>query len=106
MVHNLFATRIQIVSIIRSEIFYFIKKSMMYFRPLSNSMIQKLKECYKKQQEEDHEEHCTMEDMSYALAPLYKRGLIEIKKRVVESKTLHCIYVTEAGIKYLNNLNI
>lgn len=78
---------------------------MMYFRPLSNSMVQKLKECYKTQQEEDHEKHCTMEDMSYALAPLYKRGLVEIRKRNVENKMLHCIYVTEAGIKYLNNLN-
>lgn len=78
---------------------------MMYFRPLSNSMVQKLKECYEKQQKEEHEEHCTMEDMSYALAPLYKRGLIEIRKRTVENKTLHCIYVTEAGIKYLSNLN-
>lgn len=76
----------------------------MYFRPLSKSMIEKLKECQKKEQEGNHEKHCTMEDMSYAVAPLYKRGLIDIRESVVDTKTLHCIFLTKAGKDYLRNL--
>jgi len=77
---------------------------MMYFRPLSNSMIQKLKECHQIEQIGDDEVYCTMEDMSYAVAPLYKRGLIEVRKSVVDNKTLHCIFITQAGRDYLKNL--
>jgi DNA-binding MarR family transcriptional regulator len=67
-------------------------------------MIEKLKECQKKEQEGSHEKHCTMEDMSYAVAPLYKRGLIDIRESVVDTKTLHCIFLTKAGKDYLRNL--
>ena len=66
-------------------------------------MVQKLQQC--RQKELDGPAHpCTMEDMNYAVAPLYKRGLIETKNRIVENKVLLCIYVTDAGIDFLNKL--
>lgn len=79
---------------------------MKYFRPLSPSMVQKLKQCRQIELDGDHFKHCTMEDMTYAVAPLYKRGLIEIKKSVVDNKVLHCIYVTSAGIEFLKKLEL
>lgn len=79
------------------------KYTMKYFRPLSESMIQKLKQC-RQTEVGTAERPCTMEDMSYAVAPLFKRGLIEIKKQVVENKLLHCIHVTKDGIEYLEKL--
>ena len=75
---------------------------MKYFRPLSESMIQKLKNCH---QSELKERHFTMEDMSYAVAPLFKRGLIELKKEIVEDKYLQCIHLTKDGIEYLEKLS-
>jgi hypothetical protein len=45
-----------------------------------------------------------MEDMRYAVAPLFKRGLIEVKKEVVDNKILHCIHLTREGIEYLEKL--
>jgi hypothetical protein len=78
---------------------------MKYFRPLSESMIQKLKLCREAELQSVNEKPVTMEDMSYAVAPLFKRGLIEIKKQVVENKQLHCIHLTRDGIEYLEKLN-
>ena len=78
---------------------------MKYFRPLSESMIQKLKLCREAELQSVNEKPVTMEDMSYAVAPLFKRGLIEIKKQVVENKHLHCIHLTRDGIEYLEKLN-
>jgi hypothetical protein len=46
-----------------------------------------------------------MEDMSYAVGPLFKRGLIEMKKEVVDNKVLECIHLTKDGIEYLEKLN-
>lgn len=77
---------------------------MKYFRPLSESMIQKLKECRKAELDEGNERPFMMEDMTYAVAPLFKRGLIEIRKQIVENKTLQCIHLTKDGIDYLERL--
>lgn len=78
---------------------------MKYFRPLSDSMIQKLKECRESELNADTvKKPFTMEDMNYAVAPLFKRGLIEIKKQVVDNKILHCIYVSKEGLDYLEKL--
>jgi len=77
---------------------------MKYFRPLSESMIQKLKQCREAELHSKVEKPFTMEDMSYAVAPLFKRGLIEIKKQVVDNKQLHCIHLTRDGIEYLEKL--
>jgi len=77
---------------------------MKYFRPLSESMIEKLKLCREAELKPVNEKPVTMEDMSYAVAPLFKRGLIEIKKQIVENKQLHCIHLTSDGIEYLEKL--
>lgn len=76
----------------------------MYSRPLSKSIIEKLKQCHRMQQEGQDDKHCTMENMLYALAPLYKRGLIDVQKKIVDNKALHCMYLTQAGKDYLKNL--
>lgn len=76
---------------------------MKYFRPLSKSMVQKLQQCREKELNEV-DKPCTMDELNYAVAPLYKRGLIETKKRLVDHKVLLCIYVTAAGIDFLNKL--
>lgn len=78
---------------------------MKYFRPLSPSMIRKLKQCRKVELDILSKNHCTMEDMSYAVAPLFKRGLIEMKKEAIDNKVLECIHVTKDGIEYLERLN-
>ena len=77
---------------------------MKYFRPLSESMIQKLKQCREAELDADNEKPYTMEDMSYAVAPLFKRGLIEVKKQMVDNKVLHCIHLTKDGVEYLEKL--
>jgi len=77
---------------------------MKYFRPLSKSMIQKLKQCHEAELDTGNEKPYMMEDMSYAVAPLFKRGLIEIKKQLVYNKILHCIHLTKDGIEYLEKL--
>lgn len=69
-------------------------------------MIQKLKQCRQSELHEFSEKPCTMEDMSYAVAPLFKRGLIEIKKQVVDNKLLHCVHVTKDGVEYLERLKV
>ncbi len=79
---------------------------MKYFRPLSESMIQKLKQCRKAELDGLNEKPYTMEDMSYAVAPLFKRGLIEVTKQVVDNKILHCIHLTKDGIEYLEKLKL
>lgn len=78
---------------------------MKYFRPLSTSMIQKLKQCRKAELDVSNPKPCTMEDMSYAVAPLFKRGLIDLKKEMVDNKVLECIHLTRKGIEYLKKLN-
>lgn len=77
---------------------------MKYFRPLSESMIQKLKQCRQAELNAKNEKPYTMEDMSYAVAPLFKRGLIEVRKQMVDNKVLHCIHLTKDGIEYLEKL--
>ena len=77
---------------------------MKYFRPLSESMIQKLKQCHEAELDETNEKPYMMEDMRYAVATLFKRGLIEVKKEIVDNKLLHCIHLTNDGIEYLEKL--
>jgi len=66
-------------------------------------MLEKLKQCRQKELNGVNTP-CTMDEMNYAVAPLYKRGLIETRKRVVENKVLLCIYVTAAGKDFLDKL--
>lgn len=76
----------------------------MPFRKLSKTTIEKLEECLRIEQEENNEDHCMMKNMLYAVAPLYRRGLIKVRKIEVDNKTLDCIFLTEAGKEYLRNL--
>ncbi len=78
---------------------------MKNFRPLSDSLIQKLKQCHKAEMDTKNEKPFMMEDMRYAVAPLFKRGLIEVKKEVVNNKILHCIHLTKKGIEFLETIN-
>lgn len=78
---------------------------MKYSRPLSDSMIQKLKQCRQIELNDTPGWPCTTEDMTYALAPLYKRGLIDVKKQLIDNKVLHCVYLTKDGIEFLGKLN-
>lgn len=75
----------------------------MYFRPLSKYMIQKLKECHRVEQESNGQP-CTMQSLSYVVGPLYKRGLIEIRKSQVGNKVIHFIHVTQTGKDYLETI--
>jgi hypothetical protein len=77
---------------------------MKYFRPLSESMIQKLKKCRQAELDAENEKPYTMENMRYAVAPLFKRGLIEVKRQLVDNKLLHCIHLTQDGIEYLEKM--
>lgn len=76
---------------------------MKHFNPLSDSLIQKLKQCRVKELDATGTS-VKMEEMSYAIAPLYKRGLIDIKKEIVDNKILYCIIVTPKGVEYLGKL--
>ena len=80
--------------------------TMKYFRPLSKSMIEKLEQCRQSELQEFTKKPFTIEDMNYAVAPLFKRGLIEIKRENVENKLLHCVHVTKDGVEYLEKLGI
>lgn len=75
----------------------------MFFRPLSKNMIQKLRECYRIDEYSDGKP-CTMENLSYQMGPLYKRGMIELRKNKVGNKTLQYIHLTQTGKDFLENL--
>jgi hypothetical protein len=67
-------------------------------------MIEKLKQCRQIEKDLSASKPCTIEDMTYALAPLYKRGLVDVKKKLVDNKVLHCVFVTKDGIDFLEKL--
>lgn len=71
-------------------------------RPLTKIMMKKLKDCYEKQSDGGHP--CLQEDLKGSLAALYKRGLIDTRLEDINGKRILCVYVTDAGINYLNNL--
>ena len=73
-----------------------------YIRPLTKTMLAKLVYC---RQRELQGEHCLPEDIKYALAPLYKRGYIELKKAVINGKELMAVFITAEGLKCLEYFN-
>lgn len=75
----------------------------MYFRPPTKRMIEKLKECYEKESSANGRIPCLPEDMKSSLSGLYKRGFIATKMEEINSKKVLCIYVTEAGKKFLTS---
>lgn len=64
-------------------------------------MILKLKECHEKESDSSFKIPCLPEEMKSSLAGLYKRGLIETRMETVDNKKQLCIYVSEAGKKFL-----
>ena len=75
----------------------------MYFRALSKSMIEQLILCQKIGNENNLKQY-RIEDMRHALAPLYKRGLIEVRKNEMGNKFIYCIVLTQAGKDYLKRI--
>jgi hypothetical protein len=71
-------------------------------RPPTKRMIEKLNECLQKESSESGKMPCLPEEMKSSLAGLYKRGLIGTKMEKVNDKKVMCIYVTDAGKKFLS----
>lgn len=69
-------------------------------RPLSPTMIRKLRDCYEKQTGKDTP--CLQDDLKGSLAALYKRGLVDTRMEMVNGKRLLCVIVTDAGAKMLD----
>ncbi len=67
-------------------------------------MIEKLKECHEKELN-NNQTPCFPEEMKSSMAGLYKRGLIDTHMEIVNNKKQLCIYVTESGKKYLEDLD-
>lgn len=72
-------------------------------KPLTKSLLQKLIDCRAKELKGNG--HCSMQDMRYAVAPLYKRGLIGTKQIFVDNKVLVGVFVTQAGIDLLQRID-
>ncbi len=72
-----------------------------HIRPLTKTMLAKLLHC---RQIELKGEHCMPEDIKYALAPLYKRGYIGLRKATVNGKEIMAVFTTTEGIHCLENL--
>jgi hypothetical protein len=68
-------------------------------------MIEKLKECFEKESSHDGITPCLPEEMKSSLAGLYKRGLIGTKMEKVNDKKIMCIYLTDAGKRFLSVYN-
>lgn len=76
------------------------KKSL---RTPTKRMIVKLQECLEKESN-NGSIPCLPEEMKSSLSGLYKRGLIDTRMNIINNKNQLCIYVTEAGKKYINEL--
>ncbi|MEO7044887.1 MAG: hypothetical protein ABI091_06235 [Ferruginibacter sp.] len=76
---------------------------MTNLKPLTKSLLQKLIDCRAKELKGNG--HCSMQDLRYAVAPLYKRGLIGTKEMVVNNKVLMGVFVTQAGIDLLKRID-
>lgn len=67
-------------------------------RPLTKTMLTKLLYC---RTLELGGKQCLPEDIKYALAPLYKRGYIGLKKSTVNGKEMMVVFTTPEGIHCL-----
>ena len=74
-------------------------------RPLTKIMIEKLRNCYEKTTKSNGSVPCLQEDLKGSLGALYKRGLVDTRVQDVNGKRILCIFVTDAGIDYLNTIN-
>lgn len=73
-------------------------------RPPTLKMIEKLKECYQNELNNNHTPFLA-EEMKSSLPGLYRRGLIETKMEWIDRKNLLCVYVTEKGKKFLEDFS-
>ena len=71
-------------------------------RPPTEEMIRKLKNCLEREEEDNGP--FLAEEMKSSMPGLYKRGLITTKMEMVGNKRLLCIYVSEEGKEFLENL--
>jgi hypothetical protein len=74
-------------------------------RPPTRRMIDKLKECLEKEVNGNEKIPCFPEEMKSSLAGLYKRGLIDTRMEIINNKKQLCIYVTDAGKKFLDDFD-
>lgn len=77
-------------------------KMKKYIRPLTKTMLSKLLLC---RQIELEGRQCLPDDIKYALAPLYKRGYIELKRTVVNGREIMAVFTTAEGVSYLEHFN-
>ena len=73
-------------------------------RPPTKRMIEKLKECRQKELSSNEKIPCLPEEMKSSMAGLYKRGLIDTRMEIVNSKKQLCIFVTESGKRLIKQL--
>ena len=73
-----------------------------YIRPLTKTMLTKLLYC---RQRELEGKPCLPEDIKYALAPLYKRGYIGLKKAILNGKEIMTVFATAEGIRCLEHFS-
>ena len=73
-------------------------------RPPTEEMIRKLKNCLEREEEENRP--FLAEEMKSSMPGLYKRGLIITKMEMVGNKRLLCIYVSDRGKEFLENLGL
>jgi hypothetical protein len=73
-----------------------------YSRPLTKTMLAKLLHC---RRIELAGEYCLPDNIKYALAPLYKRGYIELRKTNVNGREIMAVFTTPEGIDFVEHFN-
>lgn len=72
-----------------------------YIRPLTRTMISSLLQC---RQIELEGKICMPDDIKYALAPLYKRGYISLRKTAINGKEIMGVFTTPSGLNCLEQV--
>jgi hypothetical protein len=70
-------------------------------RPLTERMLQKLRDCHDKENASNGAHPCMQDDLKGSLSGLYKRGLVNTKLADINGKKLLCLFVTDEGKNYL-----
>jgi hypothetical protein len=73
-----------------------------YIRPLTRTMLSSLVQCRKIELEG---KVCMPDEIKYALAPLYKRGYISLRKTTINGKEIMAVFTTPSGLNCLQQLN-
>ena len=73
-------------------------------RPLTKRMLQKLRDCHDKHVASNGKLPCLQDDLKGSLSGLYKRGLVEAKMVDIKGKQILCLFVTDAGLTYLKQV--